>query len=235
MNSVRQFTEAIEELHTIARRCAKRDAIALNVLIGDMRPFQAIVEDIDWLRFDLRKFDALLRKGPPPSASQDESAELVFALLALAAVSRFLNKYAPSRSIELLKAALSQVSEGSRPTMFRGRKGSGRPSESQSIHQVKGVLAGLMYVKQRSGMRRGEAAAWIARNIPRELASRLSPKPITIRALLEWLDRYGGKHPPRDPGGRAFRVWSRPPPTPLTVQKFKEIMTGIAEWIPAQR
>jgi hypothetical protein len=84
-------------------------------------------------------------------------------------------------------------------------------------------------------MRRQDAAAWVARNIPAELASRLSSKPITIRAVLEWVDRYGGKHPPDDPGGQAFRVWSRPSPKPLTAKKFKEITLGIAELIPAKR
>lgn len=192
-------------------------------------------EDIDWLRSALRNYDALLARSLPLASSKEESVELVFAILALDAVSRFLRKRAPSKAIDLLKAALSQVREGSLPAMFRGRKGGGRRAESPVIHQVKGVLAGLMSVKQTSGMGRAAAAAWIARNIPPELASRLSPKPITSRAVLEWVDRYGGEHPPDDPGGQAFRVWSRPSPKPLTVQKFKEITRGIAELIPARR
>lgn len=191
-------------------------------------------EDIKWLRSELRNNDALLARCLPLASSAEESVELVFAIFAINAVSRFLQTRAPSKAIDLLKAALSQVLEGSRPAMFRSRKGSGRRSESPLIHQVKGVLAGLMSVKQKAGMRRDEAAAWIARYIPPELASRLSPKPITTRAVLEWVDRYGGKHPPEDPGGQAFRVWSGPSPTPLTVRKFKEITRGIAELIPAR-
>ena len=194
----------------------------------------ALEEDIEWLRWDLRKNDALLARCLPLASSQEESVELVFANLALGAVSRFLRYHAPSKAIDLLKAALSQVSEGSRPAMFKSRKGSGRRPEGPLIHQVKGVLAGLMYVKQKSGVRREAAAAWVARNIPPELASRLSSKPITSRAVLEWLDRYGGEHPPSDLGGQAFKIWSRPSPKPLTAQKFKEIAVGIAELIPGK-
>ncbi len=164
-----------------------------------------------------------------------ENVELVLSIHALTVVSRFLRYRAPSRVVDLLKAGLSQVFEGASPPMFRGRKDSGRPSEVSVIHQVKGVLAGLMQVKQKSGMQRATAATWVARNIAPELASRLSVKQITSRAVLEWLDRYGGKHPPDDPGGKAFKVWSTPLPKPLTVQKFKEITARIAELIPARR
>ena len=193
----------------------------------------AAEKDVEWLQFDLGKYDALLARSSHP-ALKGENVELVFAILALDAVSRFLRIHAPSKAIDLLKATLSQVLEGSRPSMFRGRRGRGRRSEGALIHQVKGAVAGLLRVKQDDGMRRAEAAAWVARNIHPELASRMSGKPITSRAVLEWIDRYGGAHSPDDPGGRAFQVWSTPSPKPLTAQKFKEITQRIAELLPAR-
>lgn len=195
----------------------------------------ALEDDIKWLRWDLRDNDALLARCLPQASFKEENVELVFAILALGAVSRFLRHHAPSKAIELLKVALSQVLEGSRPAMFKSRKGRGRRSESPLIHQVKGVLAGLTYAKQKSGMRREAAAAWIARNISPELASRLSSKPITTRAVLEWLDRYGGEHSPSEPGGQAFKVWCRPSQKPFTAQRFKETTRGFAELIPTRR
>jgi hypothetical protein len=233
MKRERSFSEILEKLQTIARASNKREAAELNGLIERLQAFKSVVDDVEQLRFHLQNWDEELERFLP-LMSQGENVELHLAILALVAVQQFLIIRAPSKAIDLLRGGLAQVMAGSLPLMFRSKKGSGRPTESALIHQVKGVIAGLTRVKQDSGMRRNEAAAWIARNMPPELASRITAKPITTRTVIEWADRYGGKHPPPDPGGRAFHLWKRPLGGPLTVEKFKEMMRRIVELLPAR-
>ena len=234
VNWNKEFSRALRRLRRLARRSSEADARSLNVSIKELSRLKTIVDDVEWLGWDLHYIDHILDRCRL-SAMEGEQVDLVLSVLAVAKISRFLRKRAPSAVIDVLKGALSQLVEGSRPAMFRGRKGGGRRTESALIHQVKGLLAGLVYVQQKSGMSRRAAASWIARHIPPELASRLSSKPITDRAVLEWIDRYGGEHPPDNPGGDAFKVWSRPFEKPLTVETFTEITRGIAELIPARR
>ena len=83
----------------------------------------------------------------------------------------------------------------------------GRPPDSRSILSVKGALAGMMHAEQAAGMSRLKAAKHIANNIAPNLAIRISRKPVTPRAVEEWLDRFGGDHVEDTVARRAYRVW----------------------------
>jgi hypothetical protein len=161
--------------------------------------------------------------------------ERVLAIHALSGVIRFLELRSPSEMLRLLLKALDDVDSGGHPGMFVSEsKLRKRPADIAVGQQIKGVLAGLARVKREEGMSRDDAASWIARNIAPEMQRKLSKKPITGRTVREWLDRYGGRHPPDDPGGKAFTVWSRPWGKKLTAQRVRELTHDWSQTIPSR-
>jgi hypothetical protein len=77
------------------------------------------------------------------------------------------------------------------PALQADKKAAGRKPDSADVQELKGRVAGIARLQMALGMSRHDAAAWVARNIPRELASRLSSKSvITTRAVKEYMDLY---------------------------------------------
>jgi hypothetical protein len=77
----------------------------------------------------------------------------------------------------------------------------GRKRDSFKVSGLKGGLAGIARLRMDSGDSRNDAAAWVARNIPDQLASRLSSKPIGASTAKEWMDQY-------DCGAKVLDVFS---------------------------
>jgi hypothetical protein len=77
------------------------------------------------------------------------------------------------------------------PALKANKKPAGRKRDSPDVQELKGRLAGIARLQMESGMSREDAAAWVSRKIPAELASRLSSKPfISTRAVKEYMDLY---------------------------------------------
>ncbi len=166
---------------------------------------------------------------------QSGQIERVCAVYALFGIQQFIAGRAPSEVLGVLSNSLNEIESGTRPAMFepdsRPRK---RPNDSVMLQQVKGALAGSARLKQSEGMPREGAVNWIARNIAPELQRKISKKPLTGRTIREWLERYGGRRPPDNPGGKAFEVWSRACGSELTNAKFRELTARLAQALPAR-
>src|SRR5262249_46317669 len=77
------------------------------------------------------------------------------------------------------------------PALKADKKTAGRKPDSIHAQELKGSLACIAGLQMALGMQRHDAAAWVARNLPSELASRLSLKSfITTRAVKEYMDQY---------------------------------------------
>jgi hypothetical protein len=138
--------------------------------------------------------------------------ELAAAHIALSHVLHFLRAYAPSVAVDRLNVAVAGLINGQRAAMLAPVSPGYRAEDVPTVQAIKGILAGIMAAKQKNGMERAQAAAWVARNIAPELAARISRKPITARAVQVWRDRYGKKSASESPGNRAFEIWSNPEP-----------------------
>lgn len=116
-----------------------------------------------------------------------------------------------ARSIALnrLHNALLGLIDGASPAaMLTAAKTGGRPLDSPTVQYAKGMLAAALHVRQKmSGESRAAAAAWVVKHTSRELSRRLSRKPITSRAVIEWLDRFGGEHGSSGDGRASFVYW----------------------------
>ena len=99
------------------------------------------------------------------------------------------------------------------PKKGRGRRKTDRPY----LQQVKGVLAGIVQVLENSGKSQADAAAWVARNIPKALETKLAPKTghkaeqITPSSILEWKSRYSGAGGQRSLAREGFLTIDSPP------------------------
>jgi hypothetical protein len=187
------------------------------------------------LERELAEAENLRQRALASFPGEAGEVDLVTCIFALEAVRRFLvMMMIPGRSIDLLGSGLTDLLRGSAPpAMFVPRKRKGRRSDSRDTAAVKGVLAGLMYVQQSSGMDRKSAAAWVARNISHTLAARISGKPITARMVEEWLERHGGNFAEEGPGRQAFQVWKSG--EPFSTEKFREITENIAKLLPVRK
>jgi hypothetical protein len=77
------------------------------------------------------------------------------------------------------------------PAIFTNPRKPGRKSDDDVVKILKGELAGMAYELMHSGMPREQAASWVARNIPDEVACRISSKPPHPSTIKEWMYQYG--------------------------------------------
>jgi hypothetical protein len=115
------------------------------------------------------------------------------AIAALNAIMDFLDSQrSPSHVLHELRRALALVERGEKPDLFRPVRTAGRPPETEIAERVKGICAGMVYAKMRSGASRDEAIKWVARNLPAYFKPPLI-KNATIRqsTIKEWMSRYG--------------------------------------------
>jgi hypothetical protein len=233
-----QLDRLQKRLEALARRLPARDASLLKLVVEQLEHLEDLQGDLEDLADEFANIDRALSKITEGSPDEANVAELFSATRALEAVSDFLLIRAQSEAIRRLQVALWQlILGGPLPAMFEPEGVSGRRPDTETMQWVKGALAGFMHFQQTTGgLSRKEAAKWIADNISPKLARRISSRPISGRTVEEWLDRYGGKHPPDDPGGKAFKVWSSRSATwPLTKTKFREITERIATTLPSPK
>jgi len=222
-----------KRLRSLSKRLRGSDAVLLEQAIEQLEYLEFVQDDIEDLADALEIVDEEHRQGALAFPNQIALIELSSSIRALREIEAFLTVRARSDSIGRLEEALIQLWGGSRVGMFELQGQKGRPRDVPTIQTVKGILAGLMHVKQATGMSRGKAAKWITDNISPALASRIARKPITARSVIEWLDRYGGNHPPDSPGGRAFKTWKNFD-SKLTEVKLQEMTERMARTFPAR-
>ncbi len=223
------------DLEALAARVPESDAITIKVVREQLNYLKVIEGELEELRESLLEIDEQCADDEKALPSELGPTELAASIFSISKVFDFLTIRAPSTAIDRLQAALIQLAFGHRPAMFQLQSSRGRPPDVPVIQQIKGAMAGVMHAQQVQGMSRHQAAAWIAANISSELASRISGKPITARMVEEWLDRYGGRSPPDDPGGETFKVWSNTRDSHLSGKRFREMTERMAKIFPARK
>jgi hypothetical protein len=117
------------------------------------------------------------------------AAKRMAMIYAVDAVNSFL---APeSKALRLLWHDLQQLRLGRTPEALTAKEPqAGRKPDSFRVAGLKGRIAGLARLRMASGELRNDAAAWVARKITPQLASKLSSKPIEASTVKEWMDQY---------------------------------------------
>jgi hypothetical protein len=160
--------------------------------------------------------------------------ERAWSLYALNAVLSFLKPCEPE-VLTMLTIALVDVEFGGHPAIFQPQASSRkRPADSSIVQRVKGYIAGFTHKKQKEGMTLRQATTWVAQNMAPDLARKLAPRGVTQRTVREWVDRYGGEHPPRDSGGRGFKFVDTLPESKLTESYLREMTATLARLIPVR-
>jgi hypothetical protein len=139
------------------------------------------------------------------------TTELVAAALALGEVLKTIGERClTSQALERLhNALLALASDSSPPGMLTPTERTNRPADAPAVQAAKGMLAAALHVRQKmNGESRKVAAEWVIQHTPKELIFRISRKPISWRTVIEWLDRFGGKHGAPGSGRDAFVYWS---------------------------
>jgi hypothetical protein len=139
------------------------------------------------------------------------TTELFAATQALAEVLKTIDERGlASQALERLhNSLLALACDSSPPGMLTPTERDSRPVDAPAVQIEKGMLAAAMHVHQKaSGASRNEAADWVVQHTSPELLRRLSRKPITSRTVIEWLDRFGGKHATDGFGRDAFLSWN---------------------------
>lgn len=166
----------------------------------------------------LRMFGATMseiekrRRGRPSPDSDPGYADREAAGLALAATIDFLRRLdMETKPFDRLNAALHDVAvHGRHAAMLVTPRRASRSPDSLSVQMVKGALAAIMKVRMVCGEGRDKASAWVARNIPPDLARKLARKPIKPETVADWYDRLNGEYGEK---GSAHERWQ----TVLTV------------------
>jgi hypothetical protein len=216
------------------KKLQKRDAEAVHAAIEKLTLFQKLRSEIRQLVVDLQEIELEHQASAVQYPAQLGEIDLAASTLALNAVLKFLRPV-PSRNLTILHDALVEMISGaSPPAMFRPmRRKSGRRPDALSITAAKGTLAGLMQSQMSTGMSRGEAAQWIARNIDPLLASRISAKALSPRVVEEWLDRFGGDHAEHNVGREKYLLWREH--DPVDPKRLREITHSIALKMPSRK
>ena len=156
---------------------------------------KALIDAIKRLTKSLSEIDRGKWANNHPNAASDQgSVARRSAINALGAIDSFLTlRGINSASLFQLRESLKAVENyGDTPAIFTPSQKAGRKSDSNKVQFVKGWFAGMAYVQMKYGLSRTHAAEWVARNIPAELARRISKKPISPATVKEWMDEFGG-------------------------------------------
>jgi hypothetical protein len=95
--------------------------------------------------------------------------------------------------LDPLRRLLDALVSVGRVPMLAPRNTGGRPPERPSRERMKGRLAGVAEIRFRCGSPLDEACEWVAKNIPKELAQKMSPKrPIGSSTIKDWRKLYSG-------------------------------------------
>jgi hypothetical protein len=135
--------------------------------------------------------------------TQIADADTYAAICALEAVKEFVWAEAPynftrplfkAHALSLLQRALSDLLLGEpAAAMLRPIKlaDGGRPRTTRAAQEFQGAIAGLARRQQLAGMTRDEAAKWVVKHTPEAVRSQFSPKPLTVRSIKQWQDKFG--------------------------------------------
>lgn len=126
-------------------------------------------------------------------ASNEGSAQRRAAIDALEAITGFLRSQgiASFPVFQIVYALRATEFLNRVPAIFAPARGAGRKPATQFAQALKGWFAGMAYAQMQSGMKREQAASWVARKIPSTLSCQLSGKPIRSSTIKEWMDHYG--------------------------------------------
>ena len=168
------------------------------------------------------------------------TSELMVATLALEEVLKTIGERGlASQALERLhNALLALVHDAASPGMLTPTEQTSRPVDAPAVQAAKGMLAAALHVQQKMrSASRNEAAGWVVKHASPELMRRLSRKPITSRTVIEWLDRFGGKHATGGFGRDAFLSWSKiferwSARKPITGQELKAVTETHSRGLP---
>jgi hypothetical protein len=128
------------------------------------------------------------------------------------------------------------ISAGSRLSdMLTPEVSSHRPPDPPTIDGIKGRLAAIMENRQRSGLGRKAAAAWVVHHLPATVKRHLrSPKPATVDS---WLTKWGGERGATAGHGREGYLHMRAILTTRnpTEPQLKRVMEVIASYVPLRK
>ena len=231
---LRSLSALSNDLKRVAKKARGRDAKILMAAIEVLGEHIRNTKDLRTLGHTLieieNEHECESKKFPDQGARVDLGASI----MALEAVTDFLGPRVVSRNLGHLRTALLEIAAGAAPATFQPEEqGKGRRDDSPSVLRAKGLLAGMMEVQHSIGMTRQEAAEWIARNVSRELALRISSKPITPRMVEEWRDRYGGAFGEKGIARDSFLLWRTH--DAVSPQRFREITEHEAKRLLARK
>jgi hypothetical protein len=229
-NDSRTISDLRDDLRDLAsRRLRGKDAETIRIAIQRLDFLDELSGDLKTLRDELAEIEKEHESDLVRFPDQIGKADLGASIFALDAVYRFLLARAPCHNLMLLRGALVEIVIGGSPAaMFHPEDHpKGRRQDVPTVMATKGILAGMMHVQQSTGLSREEAAKWIVEHVSPSLVARISRKPLTARAVTEWLDRYGGKFAEPNAGRKSYLVWSRG--EPVSPKKFREITERVAK------
>ncbi len=225
-----------DRLQSIATRATARDAKTITEALTVLDAFFELEAEVFDLKQGLAKIDKqrVVDHKQYPEPEMKPITDRLAAVHSLGEVLHFLSKHAPSNALVHTHLAISELAiGGSAPPMLQPKQFTGRRPDPPNLVYMKGALAGLASCKQREGLTRKEAITFIAGAIAPALVAHLSKKTVTPRAVSEWLERYGGAHPPDDDGGMAYKQWNVSY-SELTKSKVLEITQRLASLLPAR-
>jgi hypothetical protein len=221
MKSTKELPEFLGDYQLLDRGALHRMRI-----VGGLRGSMGLLQELLELFWDLNsRLDEIdkqqeaiaseIDKDPEsvdPLCADIPTSELFAAELALGEVLKTIDKRgAQSVALNRLHHALTGLIHGASPAaMLTPTETAGRPLDAPTIQFARGMLAAALHVRQRvSGESRIEAAAWVVKHTSRDLIRRLSRKPITPRAVIEWLDNFGGEFGTPGFGRDGFTFWKK--------------------------
>jgi hypothetical protein len=155
------------------------------------RKFRALVQELGEID-EQSESGSMIDTATGTNFSDPTAAKRMAMIYAVDAVRRFLTmERATSNVLHQLWLDLQQLRVGVASGALIAKKApAGRKPDSPGLSELKGRIAGIARLRIASGQARNEAAAWVARKIPRGLASRLSSKPIEASTVKEWMDQF---------------------------------------------
>jgi hypothetical protein len=229
------LAEVCDGVGRISKTLSAPDAAKVDAALALLDEHRQTTEDLKVLAEKLMEIETEYESDAAAFPDQMGKNDLAACIMALDAVFEFLHLRVYSLNLGILRMALVEIVVGASPAaMFQPEQhGRGRRLDSHLVQKTKGMLAGMMEVQQKAGMSRTEAAKWIVKNVSPTLASRISSKPLTPRAVEEWLDKWGGKFGEEGVARDSYRLWRTH--DPVDPKRFREITEDKAKRLPARK
>jgi hypothetical protein len=129
-----------------------------------------------------------IERGENAAEADRDAAQLALTEL----VAFFLDHANESEPLVRLLGALAALAAGSSPSpMLAPTTTSHRRPDPPAIEGIKGRLAAIMEFRQRAGLTRKQAAAWVARHLSAKMKDQLGS--VTPATVDSWLLKWGGE------------------------------------------